>query len=149
MSEQNTAPELPPSQPELVVGDSPVDPAPQIGEAAEEILRRLRTISVTPNEVRRLAAVDKCVQRLNRELEAARAEKVPSRIQLEAAKKNLLLAHQRLSELRSARETKASTERMLEAQLLQRLNTIAEKEEGRRVRAIRQRIAPQFRPGLG
>jgi hypothetical protein len=74
-----------------------------------------------------------------------KAQAMPARAEIEAAKKRLLLAHQHLSQLQSARETRASTLRMLQAQLFQRLNTIAEREEQRKVRAIRHRIAPQFR----
>lgn len=70
---------------------------------------------------------------------------MPARAEIEAAKKQVQLAHQHLCQLQSARETRAATVRMLRAQIFQRLNTIAEREEARKVRAIRLRIAPEFR----
>ncbi len=75
----------------------------------------------------------------------AEAQEMPSRLKIESAKKQLKAAHQELMRVQSARETRAATLRMVRAQLQQRLATIAEREEARKVQAIRHRIAPEFR----
>lgn len=72
------------------------------------------------------------------------SEKLPARAEIEAAKKKLLLAHQELVTLQAAKETRAAKRRALEATLQQRAQTLAEREEARRARAIRHRINPEF-----
>lgn len=134
--------QIPPVEPMVGGGVPSVD---RPAEIPSELLDKVRTVTVTRFDIRRIAATDKCTLRLQRELTEAKAQTLPAKLEIEAAKKRLKMAHQHLCKVQSAREQKAATVSMLEAQLYQRLTTIAEREEGRRVRAIRARIAPQFR----
>ena len=134
---------LPQSQPILGDGNSPANPPLEI---PPDILGKLEEITVTRGEVSRLAANDKCLHKLIAKLNEAKTAAMPTRGQIEAQKKIAAMELQKVRRLQSARQQRAATVQMLEAQVRQRLTIIQEKEEARKVRAIRGRLAPQYRP---
>ena len=143
----SASPEPPATRPQSqpVLGDGAVAANPPL-EIPPDILGRLEEITVTRGEVSRLAARDTCIQRLIRELNEAQAAALPTQSQIATQKKLANLAFQELQRLQSLRHQRAATIEMRRAQIRQRLTIIAEKEEARKVRAIRGKLAPQFRP---
>jgi hypothetical protein len=108
------------------------------------VLNRLSEITVTRDEVRRLAVKDQCTLRILREIKEAQALIPPSRLEIEAQKKVVAMAYQELHRLQSVKERKKATLSTLYGQLHQRLTIVREKEEARKVRVIRGHLAPQF-----
>ncbi len=133
---------VPSPQPAVDQRVSASDPAPEIPPS---ILRKLHEITVTRFEVNRRAATDKCVQSLMKKLVAAKAAEVPSRLEIDAQKKAVIMVQQRYNHLLSLHERKKANIQMLEAQLHHRLATIQESLEALKIRRIRGKMRPVFR----
>lgn len=71
-------------------------------------------------------------------------EEVPSRAELERAKKELALAIQRLNLLQSQRGRRSAKMRSLESQLYQRVTTLQEIQERIKVAAIQRKLGPRY-----
>lgn len=98
--------------------------------------------------MRRLMAKDQCIQRLLRELKKAEATALPTRGEIEAQKKIAALELQKANQLQVAAQRREATVSMVKAQLHQRTTTLQEREEGKKVRAIRRLLSPAFRPPI-
>jgi septal ring factor EnvC (AmiA/AmiB activator) len=71
-------------------------------------------------------------------------EEVPSRAELERAKKELALCVQKLNLLQSQRGRRSAKMRSLESQLFQRVTTIQEFRERMIVAAIQRKLGPRY-----
>ena len=132
---------VPPEQP--VVGDgTPATNQPL--EIPEDVLRRIREVTVPRQYVQAIAAKDKCTQRILQRIRDTEAMALPTQADIAAQKKIAAMAYQELSRLQSVKQNQAATLEMLRAQLRQRLTTIQEAEEARRVRVIRGHLSPKY-----
>ncbi len=145
MPEEHSPAVLSPPEPVVENDVSPIGSAPEIPAG---ILGRLHEITITRFEVNRRAATDKCTQRLLKKLEEAKAEQVPSRLEIDAQRKAVAIAQQRYNHLLSRHERKKANIQMAEARLHHRLTRIQESLEAAKIRRIRGKMRPMFRVAL-
>ncbi len=147
MSEEapEQSPALPAEQP--VVGDTV--PPPDLPFAyLDTAVRRLKLRAGWLLELRSLARKDKTCLRILKEILAWQTAEVPSRKELEDAKRGVRLAIQRLNLVRSKAGRRSADLRMMESELYQRVTTLREREERKLVTAIREKLGPAYRARL-
>lgn len=138
------APALLAQQPVVGDGNPAINPPLEI---PADILGRIKPVSINRDELCRIAQIDRTIVRLLQIRKAEMSEPLPTREQqrqqMQRAKRELAEFHR----LKTLREKRTATARMLEAQILQRLLTIQEREEGKIVHQIERKLGVCFRTG--
>lgn len=138
-------PALPEVEPVVADGIPAADPEPlPLQELIGKSVRRLSAISVPHSAILTYALVDPSCQRILRDIHKLDTGTVPSRAELEIAKKQVELAIRRLHVLRSQRGRRAAMRKTLESQLYQRVTTIQEKAEKHLVAKIKGKLGPRY-----